>query len=335
MAEREVIDACLKVVSNRCRNLRKAIDRAKTWEQAAASGQELNPEQMESVKSCVKKEALLAELQEILKKQTTIVEPPAHADQKQQTSKRSAKAARAKEKRAKAVQRQGENNTSSADGTQKDDDSDLSISTQEKNRGHTTTTDDSSEVSPPSQSLMLDFQALKSENESLRRELDELNSVLNTENAKVKKENVRKVLNLFHVVDFLRQSGSREALLSYSQTQPDKATAYVTQLDMDLLCYFNVMLTSPNGNVPHDEAVDVSTSHCLEFLQNSKLDAFKDTSYASLNKIVDSIATSPILTERGRDELANAALYGDLHDGLNGNTPGYEVSHAKANVSVP
>ncbi|CAN8065276.1 unnamed protein product [Agarophyton chilense] len=335
MVEREVLDACLRVVSNRCRNLRKAIDRAKTWEQAAASGQELNPEQVESVKSCVKKEALLAELQEILKKQTSIIESPEHTEQKQQTSKRSAKSTKAKEKRTKSAQAQGESNASSAEGTHKDDDSDAVSSTAPDRNGNQMANDESSETSQSSLRYLVSNLELKNENESLRRELDALKQKVPDETAEVKKENVRKVLNLFHVVDFLRLPGSREALLSFSETQAEEAAALVTEMDMDLLCYFNVMLTSPNGNVPHDEAVDVSTLHCLEFLQNSKIDAFQDTSYAALNKIVDSIASCPILTDRGRDEKANTTLFRDFRDGLNGNVPGYEVNNAPANVSVP
>ncbi|PXF46818.1 hypothetical protein BWQ96_03347 [Gracilariopsis chorda] len=337
MADREVIDACLKVVSNRCRNLRKAIDRAKTWEQAAAKGQDLNAEQLESVKSCVKKEALLAELQEILKKQTSIVERPEQQEEKPKISKRAAKAAKAKERRAKSVRSQEESTASSMDGTQKDDDSDKALTTSPRDAKSPDYSKESSAVAAPSEHLTADNRRLEAENQALRRELEDLKESKATEQNGMKKENVRKVLNLFHIVDFLRQQGSREALHGYAASHPETIGNFVTELDMDLLCYFNVMLTSPNGNVPHNEAVDVSTLHCLEFLQNSQLDAFKDTSYEALTRIVDKISSCPILTERGLDERAKAALQSEkfVHDGTNGNGPAHEVTDARANVAIP
>lgn len=337
MADREVIDACLKVVSNRCRNLRKAIDRAKTWEQAAAKGQDLNAEQLESVKSCVKKEALLAELTEILKKQTSIVQPAEQPDEKPKISKRAAKAAKAKERREKAVQSREETITSSIDATQKDDDSNEAHAASPPDTKSLDQLDAPSESANKAEHFKAENRRLETENQALRRELEDQKKAATTEYSGVRKESVRKVLNLFHIVDFLRQQGSREALHGYAASHPEKTGSFVTELDMDLLCYFNVMLTSPNGNVPHNEAVDVSTFHCIEFLQNSKLDAFKDTSYAALTRIVDIISSCPILTERGLDERAKAMLRHEkfVHDGTNGNGPAHKVTDATANISTP
>lgn len=113
---------------------------------------------------------------------------------------------------------------------------------------------------------------------------------------------VRKTLNLFHVSEFLRQPGSREALLSYYSSPEVRHLPFVlTGLHLDIISYFYVMLTSPNGNVPHPEAVQVSTAHCLGYLQGSTAEAFKGTPYSMLVEIVNTIACCPILTERGVD----------------------------------
>lgn len=64
MMKQEMADAVLRVVSNRCRNLRKALDLANQWQDAADKGVQLNDEQLAVVNSVPRKEAMLAELKE-------------------------------------------------------------------------------------------------------------------------------------------------------------------------------------------------------------------------------------------------------------------------------
>lgn len=337
MAEKETIEAGLKVVSNRCRNLRKAVDRAKTWQQAAENGQQLNPEQLESVKSLAKKELLLAEVQEIFKKQTTIFETQEPVEHKPQVSKRAAKAAKAKERRGKSTSASENSGASPSSSAQREDGSDIIPDKLKQSSNDETLHDHPPESASTSELLLTDLKRLTNENEVLRRDTADIKNSTAAENVRIKRESVRKVLNLFHVVDFLRQQGSREALLTCSTNVVGKQSFLASEMDMDLLCYFNVMLTTPNGNVPHDEAVDVSTLHCLEFLQKSNLDAFKDTSYSTLNQIVDSISSCPILTERGMDERSKTMTVGGkfAHIDTNGNGPTHEAHDSVPNVSVP
>lgn len=330
MSGKEQIDACLRVVSNRCRNLRKAIEKGKTWEQAQKDGQELNPEQTKSVKLLSRKEALLVELQEILKKQTVLADALLEADQDSSSSlsKRAAKAARGKQKEATLPEQEAhdlESNDVRDNGTEK--------------HACDSETEIKSSGTDPTLSVLEGNcnQANESELEELRCRMTELEKESSEKLILDKKDTIGRILNLFHVVDFLRQSGSREALLSYFDSLEGKRSPrMLTGLDMDLLCYFNVMLTTPNGNVPHHEAVRVSSSHCSEFLRNSTTDAFKGTSYATLNEIVDTIATCPILTERGtaEDELDGTAKAVGESKTTNYSTPnGGDPSHKVTNVT--
>lgn len=387
MTNREQIDACLRVVSNRCRNLRKTIDRAKAWQTAADNGQPLNEEQIESIRSVPRKEALLVELSEILKKQSLIFqsdlnhstppdpEPPRSKRAVVKSAKVAALLTKSNDSDAKSADVSALDNTANSHDSSSDpasspvdptapspsapltssNPSDLiasdpaaptvssetsnpsdpivpsnptdlanpsnpsipsavlprpvpaisstpipsapsaAISDREPNSACITPVDDNS-VSPPRTNG-------NAVTEPERERIDEIIAALELKHSdklkQTKTDGVRATLNFFHVVDFVRQPGSREALLSYFKTtEARNLPRRLSNLDIDLLIYFNVMLTSPNGSVPHSQAVEVSTVHCLEFINKSSAEAFKDTSYATLVDIVDAIASCPILTDR-------------------------------------
>lgn len=419
MNNSEQLEAILRVVSNRCRNLRKTIDRAKTWEQAADNGLVLNDEQSESIRGLPRKEALLVELQELLKKQTVIAESQpqsSSAPGDQITSKTPARQPKSSDSSKALTRSKIKVSKTSADTDSPQDPSKKAPNGQPGNSP--TANDVSSSIESDLQTTDASSTAIAAQSHIARVATDEntaavepmhgnvtspssmdtsstnatptslLNSSsptndpaiiphssdpinqsahalpINSPNAvndsfkytkiiqnlearqlhqleRTKYDSMRHVLNLFHVVDFLRQPGSRETLLAYCSTaNPRHEFRSLTSLDMDLLCYFNVMLTSPNGNVPHGDAVDVSTAHCLEFLKSSTSEAFKGTSYATLSEIVRSIASCPILTDRGRPATAQAkpnsrtsmrskAQHSDRPD-----HPGQTVEDAKRNAAM-
>lgn len=305
------MDSMLRVVSNRCRNLRKVIDRARALEGAERQGQHLNEEQRESVRGLARKEALLAELQEILKKQTAVVEP---SEPETRLSRRAQKAAKAKTKGTRESARSvSEKSSEEGERAEKGPESDQGGSQEGQEAGHPTgngngvlqnyaalDAEREGQRAAELEAAQQEVEKLTVERDTLLKEMAELNLSHEHQLVQDKKEAISQTLNLFHVADFLRQPGSREALLSYYETPEGKISPFILNgLHLDLVCYFNVMLTSPNGNVPHPEAVDVSTAHCIEFLKGATTDAFRGTSYAALVEIVDAIASCPILTDRG------------------------------------
>lgn len=373
MSESERVDSCLRVVANRCRNLKKAIERAKTWERAEKDGQQLNDEQIQSVKSIEGKETLLAELQEILRKQTAIVQPQTtEAQDAQPISKRKAKAGRLA--KAKEAHMEKESTASSRSTGQVEAERDSSIPDNSEDSIGKVSEDASA---PPLQKADLktgepesrpdeaqrqapdvDMSApsattgfspdtttftVHRDPEDLRRQMDAIQIQHAEHINRDRKDAIRMTLNLFHVVDFLRQKGSREALLAFFDTPAgQRFSRQLDSLDLDLLCYFNVMLTTPNGNVPHNEAVDVSTAHCLEFLKGSASPAFKGTSYSKLSEIATTIGTCPILTERGlqfdgRQQRAKRKSRGrsKQESSSNGREPSHLVSDPSADVRTP
>lgn len=311
------MDSMLRVVSNRCRNLRKVIDRARALETAEKQGQQLNEEQRESVRGLARKEALLAELQEILKKQTAVVDP-AESEAQTKLSRRAQKAAKAKARGAKeGTTSVSEKSSEEGERTEKVPDGDPGANQDGQEAGYFAGNGNGILPSNAQRDIERDAQReaehaaeleasrkevekLSLERDGLLKEMAELKLGHEHQLVQDKKESITQALNLFHVADFLRQPGSREALLSYYETPEGNMSPLVLNgLHLDLVCYFNVMLSSPNGNVPHPEAVDVSTAHCVEYLKGATTDAFRGTSYAALVEIVNAIASCPILTDRG------------------------------------
>lgn len=383
MSDPELIDACLRVVSNRCRNLRKAVEKAKSWQQAIENGAQLNDEQLESIRSLPRKQALIDELTAILKKQTSILQPQLDKDASSVSngSKLSKGHQSLKDKDVKLTGDMNDKTTFNSTVNQsttspcltrqnldvptlfngnatppsalspphgssishdsktlcelatqvttdfnKEVETPIDVQTLKRATGESygtsagtiqpiLTTSTSSGNMPSEQpphlnlkSSSLHFPCINSpsslSNQSLPsnvlKALNELEEKRGQQLCQSKTDTIRAVLNLFHVTDFLKQPGSRDSLLSFfANVESPFITRPVTSLDIDLVCYFNIMLTTPNGNIAHDEAVDISTAHCLEYLNCSASEAFKGTSYATLREIVTSIETCPIMADRG------------------------------------
>eukprot|EP00172_Hildenbrandia_rubra_P002928 Plantae.Rhodophyta-Hildenbrandia_rubra.ctg4176.p2 GENE.Plantae.Rhodophyta-Hildenbrandia_rubra.ctg4176~~Plantae.Rhodophyta-Hildenbrandia_rubra.ctg4176.p2 ORF type:complete len:497 (-),score=130.94 Plantae.Rhodophyta-Hildenbrandia_rubra.ctg4176:602-2092(-) len=105
-----------------------------------------------------------------------------------------------------------------------------------------------------------------------------------------------KILELMHVVEFLRQEpNGTQALLEYFSETEDNISAQ----ELEYVMYFGVMLTTPNGDVPHQEAVEVSATHCEGYLDESEEEAFTKVTYRQLAQIIRSVANCPLLKERG------------------------------------
>uniref|UniRef100_A0A7S2ZGL6 Uncharacterized protein n=1 Tax=Rhodosorus marinus TaxID=101924 RepID=A0A7S2ZGL6_9RHOD len=63
---------CSKILLNKLRNLKKAIEKANHLEEALQRGESLNDQQLESVRTKELKSALVRELEEVHKKQTVV-----------------------------------------------------------------------------------------------------------------------------------------------------------------------------------------------------------------------------------------------------------------------
>lgn len=294
MTSKEQIDAILRVVSNRCRNLRKAVDRARALETSEAEGQVLNEEQRESVSGIARKEALLTELQVVLKKQTAIADPP--PTQSPKISRRAAKAAKAKAKdkdSAKSISEKGSEESEQVEKVpEMEARKDPATAAPVSNGIPTVTKKEHDQVCRQAEQVT-------KERDALVKQVAEMKQSHENNLDEDKKAVLRTVLNLFHIVDFLSLAESREALLGYYQSPTSKNSSQLTAFHLDMLNYFHVMLTSPNGDVPHHDAVEVSTLHCVAYLQNASDLAFEGTTYSSLLETANVIASCPILTERG------------------------------------
>lgn len=385
MTNQDMTDACLRVITNRCRNLRKTIDKAKIWEQAMEKGAELNEEQLTSIQSVPRKEALCAELLEIHKKQKAVIDKYL-SEQKNDSEYDQVNTNGEKLTIEKTPVNKSQFSSPSSTSPERhhgpdDANGEPSVSVSSKQDNYSSNSDT---IFPVTQGELDDSNTtqghnLPGQNDSMNPHMVhpshsnvhinqisersvvpevshnhvhhqtinpdtlpqdscqvdrlattlaqtlytsntssiELNSTDSAHISKIihdleKKHSehiedmtkgaVRAILNLFHVSDYLKQRGSRETVMACSgSTGTLLFPGPLTDLDIDLLCYFHVMLTSPNGFVPHKEAVEVSTAHCLEFLKGSRSEAFKGTTYATLAEMVHAIASSPVMSERGKE----------------------------------
>lgn len=393
----ESFTTCLKVISNRCRNVKKAIERGKTWEKAAKEGHVLNEGQLESINSLWKKEAILAELEEILKKQTSIAKEAINANKKSSGGNHNNKdlhissADNTTEKSesnsnlesetpsnptVESVENQIEpinenellnhENVSEDNSTDKIIDNHLDMVTDNIHMESNQTSDSqvtdmaklngimeqtaTSDKGESSLTPSLDTDKIIQEKEDMQKKVEIIEKKMieneikhNQQLTSEKMKLTRSILNIFHIGEFCRQEGSREALLAYYQSESGrKSGRTLTNLDVDLFCYFHTMLTTPNGVVPHNEAVGVSTTHCLNLINQEPLEAFKGTTYSKLVSVIDTISTCPILTERGKTPSRNGPRRGRGGYGrgrgrdrqksmtVNSNTPNHHIRDAAA-----
>jgi hypothetical protein len=277
----------LKIVQNKIRNLRKAVDKATAIEAASARGESLQPDQQESLRSKPSKVILLAELEEIFKKQAAIVGEgsadggPADAAASAASSKRAAKR-REKEVAAAAAAAAAAATESEKELSERDVLEDAPVT-----ELSSTPTDDSAPAEPASD-VATNGSALESRPAPPAPVPDFSGPI-------------SQILSLLHVVDFLKTPDAKSSVLGYFTSDHARASPgrIVSAYDLELVAYFTLMATSPNGDVPHALAVETSTAHCLSYLDNSDADAFTGTTYSTLVSIIDAIASCPLLANRG------------------------------------
>lgn len=310
--ETSTMEAMLKVVSNRCRNLKKAIEKASALELAVQRGESLKAEQMESIKAKPGKQALLRELEEILRKQTALLPQASKAGEPAKLSRRAAKRLQREKQMAGAnetsqattespTNEKNEDVSKSGDlstGELKEDEPQSSKDpkqTEEKSLGESNNSVGAEEPRPPIE-------------EGKPKESPVLPEQAVSGSEQISPAVVGAILEILHVIDYVKHQGGRESVLRYATSSPVIQNARrVSGLDIELLLYFCKMLTSPNGSVPHKKAVETSTEHCIKYLEGSESDAFVGTTYKTLADIVQAIATSPLLAQRNGDAKIDGA----------------------------
>lgn len=263
-AEKDLQSLLLKPLTNKIRNLRKAIDRATSLEAASTAGTLLQPDQIESVATKPAKVRLLADLEDLLKKQTAVL-ADALPDDMKPVSKRAAK----RMGRAAAQSRpDGDNLDIAALEIPATDDFPAEAATAASPR--------------PDASAILDAAAVDA----------------------AVADAIRKILDYLHVVEELKDGARKASLLnSFAHNVP----APVTAVDVDIVDYFSLMLTSPDGEVPHKAAVATSVAHAMSYLSDPEKEAFEGTTYARLAKIAATIAASPLLARGDFDYVDTGA----------------------------
>jgi hypothetical protein len=279
----EAAAAILKPLQNKIRNLRKAIDRATPLEEAAARGETLNADQQDSVRSKPAKVLVLADLEEILKRQTiAAVElfPDAVESAEPATSKRAAK----KREKQVAVASERDGAAAIVPGDEDPATSDL----------------------PKPGEAREDSKAATEFEETLRIR----------EESRDRSSDVQRVVSLLHVVEFLKEPESRATVISYFAS---REPPLVSSIDADRIMYFGAMLSSPDGNVAHKRAVETSTQYCLAYLSEPKAEPFAGTSYGRLAEIVEIVGSCPLLERVVPDTIPLA--FGSV-TGVNGDVGG-------------
>lgn len=301
--------AMLKVVQNKIRNLRKAVDRASQLESAESRGEVLQADQIESLRSKPIKVALLSEFEEVLKKQLAAV-----ADHSEECGSKNL----SKDSKRESKRREKDLSESKPATTLSADDAGRSQGTLPQNGGDEVDIAVSDNSSKPALESTHEGETpqSKSENASLEKERENDGASSAVEKADegaqvIARENpqdpavelslaVSKVLSLLHIVDYIRADDAKASVLAYFESQRGKCSGrHVGAYELDVLSYFTVMLSSPNGDIAHPVAIETSAAHCLAYLQESDAEAFTGTTYKSLAELVGTIATCPLLACRG------------------------------------
>ncbi|GJQ11493.1 hypothetical protein GpartN1_g3284.t1 [Galdieria partita] len=111
---------------------------------------------------------------------------------------------------------------------------------------------------------------------------------------------VENILKILHVSDFIiNEPEAAECILKENLELPQEKFGKLSRVHLDSVNYFAKMLTSPDGDVPIERALVVSTYHAMEYLQKSKKEAIPGITYEFLYKIVSTIAAHPLLQFRG------------------------------------
>lgn len=336
--------AVLRPLQNKIRNLRKAIDRATPLAEAAARGDELQADQVESVRSRPAKVALLADLEEILRKQESaaaaafgaVAAAATPVSEVQGESKRAAKrkaaaaaaeAAAAEAAAAEAVAAEAaaaeaaaaEAAVAAAASETAKEQEDVVVSEQKENmvgklgsNGDASADTEREETKGEAGNVfevvsdagatgglsLASIDGLPASQVSNGGDFSVAGSVPEPANDAGVESTVRvkDVIELLHVVEYLKDPENRRSLAAYF----DGRESELSKIDVDIVLYFGAMLVSPNGNIPHENAVETSTMHCLNYLSKPTAEPFSGTSYGRLSQIVSVIGRCPLL-ERNAD----------------------------------
>jgi hypothetical protein len=328
----EMTQALVKIIHNKIRNLRKAIDKASAIEKAGEKGEKLQADQLESIAAKPGKVMVLDELEEILKKQNAVI---ATYQPSEKSRKRGGKrnfqgtntevasnstdvtsVSSASEVLQGNLPANGGSQGAGAknEGASQADSSNVSSveSTREKvaavSGGELAT--DYADHDEEECNANLANVASKSAPRSAADLVDSLQkSVANREPAVDLDVAISKVLSLLHVVDFISAPESKQAVLTFFNCDLGRSVdRVVSAYDLELISYFVVMLTSPNGDVAHAAAVDTSAAHCLSYVQSSSAEAFTGTTYSTLCDIVRAVGESPPLACRGVSSVPSGSV---------------------------
>ncbi len=322
--EGDPMEGVLRIVSNRCRNLKKAIERATALEKAVEGGKTVNAEQLESIKVKPVRISMLHELEEILRKQTAIVTPP-------KLSKRAAKRLQKEKNIASSnngsdlpPEQEKKNDTVNGQDPVEDNISNANLSTDRDTISSSNTEPVSGRAESQSEKEQSDKEQSEKEHSEKEQSVTE-QPVADTKKTELaiaaqcarEAEHTRQlkfatqatmdsVLEIAHVVTFINQPGGRECINRFFEAGHRGLNGRkVNYMDMEVLLYFYRMLTSPNGNIPHEQALQTSVAHCSAYLEFSTNEAFPGTTYKTLREIVRSIATCPLLANRSPHGLSS------------------------------
>lgn len=291
-------------------------------ERAMECGKKVSPEQMESIKAKSVRQSLLNELEQILEKQTAIVKPEPTI-----VGKRAAKRIeRAKHSAgfANLAAAQGATVDIGKDQREFQSDDGFSIGKQDdSSEGHAGSSTNVADSESSEKHSVSESQA--NGDEKFEGQVEQQPTPDCTDTATVPtvdvKETTESIVEISHVVTFIKQEGGRECINNYF-ARATSLGRIVSDLDLEVLLYFNRMLTMPNGNVPHKEAISISADHCCAYLEQSEQEPFSGTSYKTLHEIVRAIAACPLLANRKPSPLPMTAVSPGMERGRSLRTDG-------------
>uniref|UniRef100_A0A7S3EAJ0 Caprin-1 dimerization domain-containing protein n=1 Tax=Rhodosorus marinus TaxID=101924 RepID=A0A7S3EAJ0_9RHOD len=264
---------CSKILLNKLRNLKKAIEKANHLEEALQRGESLNDQQLESVRTKELKSALVRELEEVHKKQTVVFK---------------------KEKenvREKLFE-------------------DFKQSIAPETKEEEVTKPEVEEETPlePEQPAKEVVTSTTQEAQAVEGEQAAASYTVHPEPKPEEKpgpEVTQELLNLLHVADRINHEKEtvKAVLEDFERNgKPGLSENTCSEQDLKAITYFAMMLTTPDGVVPLNEAVRVSSFHAENYIKRSAEDAFPGCTYESLASLVSQVSDTDTLQNRNQQE---------------------------------
>eukprot|EP00189_Rhodosorus_marinus_P009447 CAMPEP_0184739760 /NCGR_PEP_ID=MMETSP0315-20130426/2704_1 /TAXON_ID=101924 /ORGANISM="Rhodosorus marinus, Strain UTEX LB 2760" /LENGTH=504 /DNA_ID=CAMNT_0027208911 /DNA_START=243 /DNA_END=1757 /DNA_ORIENTATION=- len=268
---------CSKILLNKLRNLKKAIEKVHHLEEALQRGETLNDQQLESVRTKELKSALVRELEEVHKKQTVVFKK--EKETVRQKLFEDFKQLSAPEKKEEEV-------------TKPEVEAETAPEPEEPAKEvATSTTQDAHSVESEQAAASYPVQPRPQPEEKTGQEV------------------TQELLNLLHVADrFNHEKETVKAVLEHFEQngKPGLCENTCSEQDLKAITYFAMMLTTPDGVVPLNEAVRVSSFHAQNYIKRSTEDAFPGCTYASLASLVSTVSDTDTLQSRNpQDKVAS------------------------------